>query len=588
MYALALVWRASRARVLLTVGAQALASVSLLAQVLLVEQVLSVAFEGSDEDGTLVERAILPIVLLAVLTAATAAASTLGNLQHRALGEHVNREVWRRILDVSRAVELAAYEDPEFYDRAQRVRVNAAERTQNVVHAIVIAAGDALAAGGAAVAVVALAPALLPVLLVSSVPVLLTSRVIARREFRFEAGQTTRERERLYLQGVLTRRDEAKEVRAFALSGPLQRRWERNYAAYLLDLRRHVNARLRLALLGTVGSAVLLGVALLMVVVLVDRGRLSLAAAGGALLAVRLLAARVGGATYALGEIAEAAPFLQDLRHFLAERPPTSPTDEPLTSLPPSSTPPRITVTGVGFAYPQATEASLESVSLEINPGEVIALVGANGSGKSTLAKLLANLYRPTRGVIEWDGVDVGDMDPDAVRSRIAVLFQDFVRYQLTARDNIQLGHPDGEAADAAVRRAAQQADADDFLTALPSGYDTVLSKEYVGGSDLSVGQWQRLSLARAFIRDAPLVILDEPSASLDPRAESDLFEQLRVLCSGRSVVVISHRFSTVRSADRIYVLSDGRIVEEGDHESLMACGGQYAELYELQASAYR
>ncbi|MGY1740224.1 ABC transporter ATP-binding protein [Blastococcus sp. SYSU D01050] len=572
---------------LLTVGTQALASVSLFAQVLLVERVLSIALEGTDEDGTLVQRAAAPIVLLALLTAATAAASILGNLQHRALGEHVNREVWRRILDVSRAVDLTAYEDPEFYDRAQRVRVNAAERTQIVVHAMVIAAGDALAAGGAAVAVVALAPELLPVLLLSSVPVLLTSRVIARREFRFEAGQTARERERFYLQAVLTRRDEAKEVRAFALSGPLQKRWERNYTAYLSDLRRHVNARLRLALVGTIGSAVLLGVALLMVVVLVDRGRLSLAAAGGALLAVRLLAARVGGATYALGEIAEAAPFLEDLRQFLAQSPPTSPTSEPLRSRSPSDSP-HITVTGVGFIYPQATEASLRSVSLEIKPGEVIALVGANGSGKSTLAKLLANLYRPTAGVIEWDGVDLADMDPNAVRGRIAVLFQDFVRYQLTARDNIQLGHPDGEANDATVRRAAQQADADDFLAALPAGYDTVLSKEYVGGSDLSVGQWQRLSLARAFIRDAPLVILDEPSASLDPRAESDLFEQLRALCAGRSVVVISHRFSTVKSADRIYVLSEGRIVEEGNHDSLMACAGQYAELYELQASAYR
>ena len=186
-----------------------------------------------------------------------------------------------------------------------------------------------------------------------------------------------------------------------------------------------------------------------------------------------------------------------------------------------------------------------------------------------------------------WDGVDVRRLDPEGVRRQMSVIFQDFVRYKLSARDNVGLGRPDDDADEEDVRRAAVQADADRFLSRLPAGYGTVLSKEYAGGSDLSLGQWQRVALARAFVRDAPFVILDEPSASLDARAEHDLFERIRTLLRGRTVLLISHRFSTVRSADRIYVLAEGQIVEQGDHTSLMRLGGLYAELFQLQASAY-
>jgi ATP-binding cassette subfamily B protein len=200
---------------------------------------------------------------------------------------------------------------------------------------------------------------------------------------------------------------------------------------------------------------------------------------------------------------------------------------------------------------------------------------------------LLAGLYTPDGGRVTWDGTDLAGVDPDALHRRVAVIFQDFVRYHLPARDNIGLGRP--EAADdlEAIRAAARFAGVDDVLTGLPAGYDTMLGPEFEGGTDLSVGQWQRVALARAFFRDAPFVILDEPTAALDPRAEHELFRRIRELLVGRTVLLISHRFSSVRSADRIYVLAQGQVIEHGTHEQLIARDGLYAELFTLQAAAY-
>jgi ATP-binding cassette subfamily B protein len=229
----------------------------------------------------------------------------------------------------------------------------------------------------------------------------------------------------------------------------------------------------------------------------------------------------------------------------------------------------------------------VDRVSLEIRRGEVVALVGENGSGKTTLAKMLAGLYRPETGSIRWDDLDVSQVDPDELRRAVAVIFQDFERYLLPARENVGLGRKERIDELESIIAAATRADAHEFLAGLPEGYETMLGREFSGGFDLSIGQWQRVALARAFFRDAPFVILDEPTASLDARAESNLFERMRELLYGRSVVLISHRFSSVRSADRIYVMHEGRVVEEGSHDELMETDGLYAELFTLQARMY-
>jgi ATP-binding cassette subfamily B protein len=217
----------------------------------------------------------------------------------------------------------------------------------------------------------------------------------------------------------------------------------------------------------------------------------------------------------------------------------------------------------------------------------VVALVGENGSGKTTLAKLLGGLYLPQSGAVTWDGVDAAELDPAGVRSHVAVIFQDFIRYMMSAYDNVALGDPGRFEDRGAVERATAASGMHGALAALPHGYDTILGPEFLGGSDLSGGQWQRVALARAFFRDAPFVILDEPTASLDPRAEAELYASLGDLFHGRGVLLITHRFGSVKTADRIYVLRDGRVHEEGSHAELLAADGFYAELFRLQSSLY-
>jgi ATP-binding cassette subfamily B protein len=578
-----LLWAAGPAQTVLTLGLVSFASLALFGQVVLISQVLDAVLEVSRPDGN-VGAAVVPVALFALLTAATAVASSVGFLQLRVLGELVSRGVWRRVLDVSQAVPLSGYDDPDFYDQAERVRTEAARRAESVAHAFVFFVGDAMGVLATTLGVLFVAPALTPILLLSGIPLLLTSRAAGRLEFAFSSAHAPRNRERTYLQNLLAERDEAKEVRAYSLPEALRRRWEENYATHLGDLRGHVRRRVRLAAIGSFGSSLMIAGALLLAVVLVARGDLAIASAGAAVVAVRMLGGRVVGSSRGLSTIFESSLFLRDLDDF-ASREPARETGDPRPAAPARFS--RLTASDVTFTYPGAARPSLQGVSVELRRNEVVAVVGENGSGKSTLAKLLANLYEPDEGAVCWDGVDVRKYDTDTVRRRIAVIFQDFIRYRFTGHANIALGRPGEDADEAAVRRAARDADADGFLSALPAGYETVLSKEYEGGTDLSLGQWQRVALARAFIRDAPFLILDEPSAALDARAEDELFEKIRTLCAGRTVLLISHRFSTVRMADRIYVLSGGRVVEEGNHASLIRQAGLYAELFRLQASGY-
>jgi ATP-binding cassette, subfamily B, bacterial len=581
--ALRLVWSASPPRTVVMLALQMAASLSLFGQVVLLDQVLGVVLDrGSGSES--VRDTALPVALLAALTAVTALAASARGLLQRMLGELVAREVWRRILDVTQTVELSTYDDPDFHDQAERVQSSAASQTQIVVQALVVFVGDALGVLAGTVAVVTIAPVLAPLLLLSAVPLIVVSRVSARSEFTFAVAQSWRDRERSYLQDVLGRREEAKEVRSFSLAPALRGRWEANVEEFLDDLRRHVGRRIRLALVGNVVAAVLTAGALLMALYLVDSGALSIASAGAALVAVRLLGSRVSGASLGLSTIFESSLFLRDLREFLGR---VRVEEQPDLRPPAPAGFDRLTVSDVTFTYPGAALPSLQGLSLEVRRGEVIALVGENGSGKTTLAKLLANLYEPDEGAVCWDGADLREFEPDSVRRRMSVIFQDFIRYQFSARGNIALGRPEEDVDDETIRDAAQQADVDRLISSLPAGYDTILSKEYAGGTDLSGGQWQRIALARAFIRNAPFVILDEPTASIDARAEHELFERIRTLFAGRTVLLISHRFSTVRDADRIYVLSAGRVVEQGNHADLMEQGGLYADLFRLQASAY-
>lgn len=527
---------------------------------------------------------VLPVVVALVAASALSGLASAAQTQlQRLLAERVQRNMWSAILGVTTSVPLATFESPSFFDDLQRVRTNALAQPTSMTQGLLNLIAGLLAVVGLGIAVALIQPLLLVVLLLGTGPLWLITRRSGRLEFDFAVDQTPRARLRFYLGELLSGRNEAKEIRAFALGPTISERWDVEYAAYLEDLSRHVRRRIGLALLSAVVTIVVTALAIGLLLRLVFNGDLALASAAAGLIAVRLLAGRFQLIFSGVGAIFEAGLFLADFESFVARRPP--PRAMPSTARPPFK---ELRLDDVHFRYPGASREALRGIDLHIDRGEVVALVGENGSGKTTLAKLLGLLFDPSSGRLTWDGEDTREFDIEAARTHVGVIFQDFIRYQLSARENISFGRTGAAATDERVASSAQASGAASFLDRLPDGYATGLGKEYVGGVDLSLGQWQRVALARAFFRDAAFLILDEPTASLDARAEHELFEHVRRLAEGRSLLLISHRFSTVMMADRIYVLHDGEIVESGSHAELLALEGRYAELFELQARSYR
>jgi ATP-binding cassette subfamily B protein len=580
---LSMVWQSARRPFVALIGLQILNAIALIFQVIAIELALKAVLAVTNSAG--VSWSLMqPVLLLAGVTALTAVIASIQIGIGRYAGELVAAAMWQRVLHVATRVDLRKFESARFYDRLQRVQASALTRPYQITSGLVATIGAALASIGLVVAVALIYPALLPLLLIGGVPVLITSRRQSDLEFDFLVQQTQSLRLRTYLTWVQTGRDEAKEVRAFGLARNFGKRLETLYADYLRDLAQHLLRRSRLGALGSLGSAVLLALTLLLLVWLISAGRLGIAEAVAALVAIRLLAGQVQHGLSGVQAIFESGLFIDDLDGFLT----LAPAAEGGTR---QGAPPaefhRIRTDAVSFSYPGRSQFALQAANIEINRGEVVALVGKNGSGKTTLAKVIAGLYEPGSGAVRWDGMDVRSFRPELFRQRVAIIFQDFVRYALSAEENIALARPNDEIDHAAIREAAKIADADSFLSVLPAGYQTPLSRRFAGGHELSGGQWQKVAIARAFYRRAPLVIIDEPTASLDARAEYELFSSLREVLRGRTALIISHRFSTVRTADRIYVLDHGRVAEHGSHDELMALGGQYAELFNLQASAY-
>ncbi|GAB3811864.1 ABC transporter ATP-binding protein [Tessaracoccus terricola] len=576
---LQLVWSSGRSLFLALVVLQLVAAAALAGQVLAVQSVLN-AILG---DGG-VDAVVGPALLLAGLTAVSMIATgTQGQVQ-RLLAELVSRSMWHRVLGVATGVGLRHFENPDFYNRLNRVQTNAMSRPYQVTQGLLGMVGALAASVGVGIALVSVSPLLLPLVIIGGIPILLTSRRESRLEFEFSVRQTVSLRWRQYFTILQTGRDEAKEVRAFGLAPWLLRRFDEHYGSYVDDLGRHVRRRTVLTVIGQLGSALVLVATLLVLVWLISRGDIGVAGAGAAIVAIRMLATQVQSLFRGVQTIFESGLFLDDLNGFLALG--ETAREEDTGDEAPSGFR-QIEASDVRFRYPGSDSEALKGVDIRLRAGEVVALVGENGSGKTTLAKLLAGLYEPDSGTIRWDDREIGEFRPSSLRERITVVFQDFVRYALPARENISVGRVDEPADEVRIRQAAAAAGATSALESLPQGYDTILSRMFKGGRELSGGQWQRVALARSFYRDAPLVILDEPSAALDPRAEHELFSTLREALQGRTALFISHRFSTVRGADRIYVLSEGEVVEEGSHDALLAADGRYAELFRLQSEAY-
>ena len=579
-----LVWRAARRGLLVATALQVMAALSLAAQLLVMRRLLT-SVEASD--GIPEVTSLLPeLVLFGLLLLVVAIATLAQGEQQRTLALQVQRFTTGKVIDVAIEVDLIDFDRPGFYDRLQRASVNAGIRPLQIANGVIGIVGSATAVIAVGAALLVLEPIVGLLILLGLGPTLYLNRLSTRVLHSYTVRQTPNDRRRAYLYNILTRKEEAHEVRAFDSGAYLRDRHDQLFDVKLTDLRATVRRRMRY---GAVAAALAAGITvgtLLLLLAFVQTGRLSVSDAVVAVGAVVIVTGRVRALSASTSSLYEGALFLSDFTDFVAveqqrveqqqdwDRQP-----EPFSEL---------TLERVSFTYPSRTEPSLVDVSLTLKRGEVIALVGENGSGKTTLTKLLAGLYRPTEGVIRWDGTDLLGYDLAPLREHSTVIFQDFARYFLTAEENVAISRIDDVDDREAVRRAATLAGADGFLSALPGGYDSLLGPSFVGGSDLSLGQWQRVALARAYFRDAPMLILDEPTASLDPRGEYEIFQQVRRLAEGHTVVLVSHRFSSVRAADRILVLEGGRIVEEGGHEELMAHGGLYAELFEIQAQGYR
>lgn len=581
-HALSVAWTAGRGDLILSIGLQVVGGFGLLGLLLIGRSALEALLAAVTDQGSL--SAALPWAL--AMSAVAAAQSLAGALQRerqQILGELVSRYVQGRVMDVTAAADLAMFDEPEFHNRVQRIQKSGGQALQ-MVYGLSGLIRSVVGVAAGLVAILAVAPLLLPLLALVVLPAWFAASRRGAAFHRFFKGMTPRDRERTYLAGLLQSRNSAKEVRAFGLAGHLRHRHDQLYAERITELRKIARKQLVLTFGANAMIGIVLAATLLSVTWLSLRGSVPLASAGIAVAGVLLVGGRLASAGWSAGALTEAGRYVDDYLAFTALLPqvqqarPTGPAPAGFT---------RLTAEDVVFRYPTATEPALRGVSLEVAAGEVVALVGENGSGKTTLAKLLAGLYRPDEGTIRWDGTDMSTVDPDGWRDHVAVIFQDFERFHLTAADNIGLGRVAAADDAGAIQGAARQAGADRFIEELPKGYATQLGPEFVGGTDLSVGQWQRIALARAFFRGAPFIILDEPTASLDARAEQELFERIRTLLAGRTVLLISHRFSSVRSADRIYVLDGGQVVESGTHDTLMKQAGLYADLFTLQAAAY-
>lgn len=523
-----------------------------------------------------------------IALAAVMILSSLVNVSVAELRTLLNELVYRRavdqLLEASTAAELESFDNADFHDSIQRARQNADQYAWQVVWGLISLLTTAVAAVAVGAVLVAVAPVLLPVAIIAYVPIGLTSIRNTKAGYKMYHGLAELDRDRQYHERLLTGRVEAKEVRAFGLTGWLRTRHDQLFAERVARTRRLVVKRARLSLFGATVSALMLVLALAAVAALAIRGRLSIGNAAIAVVGLRQLSAQLNGVGEAFNSVLGGVTFLRNFEEFRA-RVPRPAIAHWVEAVP--TAPQIISVQGVSYRYPTGDHDVLTDVNLTLRPGQVVAVVGPNGSGKSTLAKMLGGLIPPTSGTIRWDDVDIALCDPASVRQLVAPVFQDFTRYEHTAAEAIGFGDLRRMTDRDAVAEAAESAGADAFITPMPAGYDTRLSTAFAGGTDLSGGQWQRMAIARAFFRNAPLVVMDEPAAALDPRAEQDLFERLHELGRNRMVLFISHRFATVHRADHIIVLINGLIVEQGKHAELMNLGGVYAELYTLQADQF-
>jgi len=501
------------------------------------------------------------------------------------LADKFTRHISVRIMEHASRLDLVCYEDPVFYDKLERARVQATDRL-GMIQAIGRVLQQVVTTATLAASIFVFSPWLLVVLIVCVVPAFLGESHFAFLGYSQNFRQTPVRRQLDYLRVLGASKESAKELKLFGLSSFLTGRYielsDQIYRQNVALARRRLWAGSLLSLLSTLGYYGTYA----FVIYATVAGKLSVGT-------LTFLAGAIAGASSNIqmifstfSSIADQALFLTDLLDFFGVRP--SVQSKP--DAPPAPRPIRygFEFQNVSFAYPGSSRLVLKNLDFRLEPGERIALIGENGQGKTTVVKLLTRLYDPSAGKILLDGVDLREYDLEDLCRQTAVIFQDFMRYEMTASENIAMGQIEERQNDFKIEAAARKSLAETVIRRLPRGYRQMLGRRFEGGVDLSGGEWQKMALARAYLRDAQLLILDEPTASLDARSEHEVFQRFAELTAAKMALLISHRFSTVRMADRILVLEDGKIAEQGGHQGLVARGGRYSEMFELQAANYR
>ena len=507
------------------------------------------------------------------------------NLLESLLGDLFGNRLSIQIMEHAATLDLENFEDPEFYDSLQRARQQTVGRIGLL--AVLLGMGQSALSLITLLGVLIVFNGWLVLMLVLAVlPSFIGETHFAGLSYSLLYKWTPERRELDYLRYVATSDVTAKEVKLFGLADYFTRKYER-----LADEFYEANRALSIKRAATSGGLTVvstLGYYAAYVFIIVDtvRGFLTLGELTMLVGTFRQSRGMISGILLRSADMYRQSLFLRDLFTFLEMKPRTASPEHPV----PVPRPIRdgVIFENVGFRYPDKEDWALRGVSLRIGANERVALVGENGAGKTTLVKLLARLYDPTEGRILLDGIDLREYDVDELRGMIGVIFQDFVRYDLKVRGNIAVGQIDAIGDQPRIVRAAEMSLADGVIAGLESGLDHMLGRRFKGGANLSGGEWQKVGLARAYMRDAQILILDEPTASLDARAEYQVFERFADLTEGRMAVLISHRFSTVRMADRIVVLEDGTVTEDGTHDELLVLSGRYEELFTLQAAGYR
>jgi ATP-binding cassette subfamily B protein len=510
----------------------------------------------------------------------------LNTLTDSLLTERFSNKISVRLIRHAARLDLVSFEDPAFHDKMERARKQTVAGRLAVLSALLGIGQDLVSLVSLSAGLILFSPWLLILLIAAVVPAFIGETHFTALAYRVYFRYTPQRRELDYVRWLGASAESAKEIKIFGLGDYLAERF-RKLAEEVAAESRAVSVKR--ATIGSLLNLLSTGgyyAAYIFILVRTMEGALTIGTLTFLAGAFSRSRAYIEKILSSVSDVSEQTLYVKDLFDFLemvpsiVSKPNALPAPRPIRD--------GFEFSGVGFSYPNSTRQILQGVDLRIAKGEKIALIGSNGAGKTTLVKLLSRLYDPTEGRILLDSVDLRDYSVEELRREVGVIFQDYMRYDLVIRENIGFGNLDHLTSMPAIETSAEKSQAAEMIGRLAGGYNQMVGRRFEGGVDLSGGEWQKLALARAYIRDAQVLILDEPTASLDARAEYEVFLRFAELTVGRTAVLISHRFSTVRMADRILVLSDGKITEQGSHKDLVAAGGLYAELFELQAAGYR